>query len=129
MVDSYDQFKKHWEQYVKLKDENKRYESNSQLLEFYNNILINELKKYNIADSEIWIYQPSAILDNKEMVEVRHRLNVRRQKLRESIDTNKGQREEAIKSIRSLIKEYPDREAETLCILKKYNIKQDVLSS
>jgi hypothetical protein len=126
MVVSYEQLKKGWEQYIKIKDENKRFESNSQLLEFYNEILIKELKKYKVADSEIWIYQPTAILDSREMVEVRHRLNVRRQKLRERIEANKEQVEEAKKAIISLVKAYPDSEAEAISILKKYKIKQDV---
>ena len=124
MVVSYDQLKNRWEQYVKIKDENKRFESNSQLLEFYNDILIKELKKYKVTDSEIWIYQPTAILDNREMVEVRHRLNVRRQKLRERIQANKEQQDKASKAIMSLIKVYPDSEAEAISILKKYKIKQ-----
>lgn len=127
MVVSYDQLKSRWEQYVKIKDENKRYESNSQLLEFYNDILIKELKKYKVTDSEIWIYQPSAILDSKEMVEVRHRLNVRRQKLRERIQANKEQEEEATSAILSLVKAYPDSEAEAIRILKKYKTKGDII--
>ncbi|TAH74952.1 MAG: hypothetical protein EWM47_00790 [Anaerolineaceae bacterium] len=127
MVDNYEQLKSRWEQYVKIKDENRRFESNTQLLEFYNNILIKELKRYKVNDSEIWIYQPSAILDSREMVEVRHRLNVRRQKLRERIQHNKEQKDEATKAIISLIKAYPDSEVEAIRILKKYKIKQDVI--
>jgi hypothetical protein len=127
LVDDYQEMKKLWEQYVKLKDENKRYQSNSQLLEFYNDILIKELKKYDIADSEVWIYQPSAILDNREMVEVRHRLNVRRQKLRERIDTSQKQKEAASAAIISLVKAYPDIEKEAIDILKKYQIDNDII--
>ncbi len=129
MVVSYDQLKNRWEQYVKIKDENKRFESNSQLLEFYNDILIKELKKYKVTDTEIWIYQPTAILDNREMVEVRHRLNVRRQKLRERIQANKEQQDDASKAIISLIKVFPDSESEAISILKKYKIKQDIIQS
>lgn len=127
MVDSYDQLKDRWEQYVKIKDENKRYENNSQLLEFYNEVLIKELKKYKVKDSEIWIYQPTAILDSREMVEVRHRLNVRRQKLRERMQAIKEQQQEATKAIISMVKANPESEAEAISILKKYNIKQDAI--
>lgn len=124
MVDSYEELKTLWEEYVKLKDETRRYQSNTELLDFYNNQLIRELKKYGIADSEIWIYQPTAILDSKEMVEVRHRLNVRRQKLRERIDVNSKQKEEALKSVDFIIKSYPDCEEEAIRILRRYQIKQ-----
>lgn len=127
MVDNYEQFKIRWEQYINLKEENKKYQSNSQLLEFYNERLLKELERFGIADTEVWIYQPSAILDNREMVEVRHRLNVRRQKLRENIDTYQKKSEEAAKAIRSLIKANPESRDEVIRILKQYNIGQDII--
>lgn len=123
MVDDYENMKKFWEEYIKLKDENKRYQSNTQLLEFYNGILIKELRNYNITDTEIWIYQPSAILDNREMVEVRHRLNVRRQKIRDRIDVNQKQKEEAFQALISLVKAYPDSESDVIRFLKQYQIE------
>ncbi len=60
------------------------------------------------------------------MVEVRHRLNVRRQKLRERIQANQEQREEASRALVSLIKAYPDTEAEAISILKMYKIGKDI---
>ncbi|HKL79721.1 MAG TPA: hypothetical protein VJ888_04715 [Mobilitalea sp.] len=123
MVDNYDQLKTRWEEYIKVKDETKRYQNNTELLEFYNNELIRELKTYGILDSEIWIYQPTALLDSKEMVEVRHRLNVRRQKLRERIDINNKQKQEAVQVIATIVKEYPDCEEDAIRILKQYQIQ------
>lgn len=127
MVDDYDHLKSAWEEYVRVKDEMKRYKSNTELLEFYNNDLIQELKRAGIADSEVWIYQPTAILNSKEMVEVRHRLNVRRQKLRDRIDSVNKQMEEAVQSIKDAIKAYPDIEEEVIPILNKYGIGQLIL--
>ena len=129
MVDNYEQFKNCWEQFVKIKDENKKYRSNSQLLEYYYERLINELKRFGVNDAEIWIYQPSAILDSREMVEIRHRLNVRRKKLRERIDTYQKQKEEAAKNIISMIKACPERKDDAIRILNEYKIRQDVLES
>lgn len=123
MVDNYDQLRLRWEEYVKVKDETRRYQSNTELLEFYNTELIGELKKAGIVDSEIWIYQPTAILDSKEMVEVRHRLNVRRQKLRERIDACNKQIEEPLQTIREIRKAYPEIEEESIHILKRYQIE------
>lgn len=122
MVDNYGQLRTRWEEFIKVKDEARRYQNNTELLEFYHNELIHELKKYGIVDSEIWIYQPFAILDSREMVEIRHRLNVRRQKLRERIELNNKQREEATELINTIIKEYPDCEEEAISILKKYKL-------
>lgn len=127
MVDNYEQFKSRWEEYVKLKDENKRYQNNTELLEFYNEILIRELKRFHIADADIWIYQPSAIIDRKEMVEVRHRLNVRRQKLRERMEANQKQKDEAIKAITSFIIAHPQRKKEVFRILNEHHISLDIL--
>jgi hypothetical protein len=123
MVDNFEQLKIFWEEYVKVKDESRRYQSNTELLEFYNNELIHELKKFGIKDSEIWIYQPTAILDDKEMVEVRHRLNIRRQKLRERIDTNTKQKEEAMTAIQKTMKVYPDCVEEAERLLRRYQIQ------
>lgn len=129
MVDNYEQLKNCWEQFVKIKDENKTYQSNSQLLEFYYEQLIKELKRFGISDTEIWIYQPSAILDSKEMVEIRHRLNVRRQKLRERIETYQKQKEEAANAIVSFLKACPENREEVYRILDEYKIREDVISS
>ena len=125
MVESYEQLKTYWEEYVRLKDEERRYHSNTELLEFYHNELIHEMKKFSIADAEIWIFQTTAILDSKEMVEVRHRLNVRRQKLRERIDLNERQKEEALKAIQSTIQVYPECEEEANKLLRRYRIETE----
>lgn len=119
MVESYDQLKYRWIEYVKLKDEMARYQQNTELMDFYNVTLIKELKRFAIADAEIWIYQPDAIVDRKEMVEVRHRLNVRRQKLRERIETNNRLKETMVDEITAIVKESPDCQEEALKILKR----------
>lgn len=125
MVENYEQLKIYWEEYIRLKDEARRYQKNTDLLEFYNNELIRELKKFAVNDAEIWIFQTNAILDNKEMVEVRHRLNVRRQKLRERMDVNTRQKEEAMKEINNIIKTYSDMEEEAVRIMGRYWISRE----
>lgn len=111
-----------WEQFIKVKDEEKRYKNNTELLNYYNEALVKQLRKFKIADPDIWIYQAIAIIDNKEMVEVRHRLNVRRQKLRERIDYNTKLRQDGTDAIQKLITKYPDKKNEVIEALKVYNI-------
>jgi hypothetical protein len=123
MVQNYEQLAIAWEEYVRMKDEARRYQSNTELLEFFNNELIHELKKHGVVDSEIWIYQPTAILDNKEMVEVRHRLNVRRQKLRDRIESSNDQKDEALSAIKQVMKNYPDSVQESEKLLRRYRIE------
>ncbi len=122
MVQNYEQLAIAWVEYVRMKDEARRYQSNTELLEFFNNELIHELKKHGVVDSEIWIYQPTAILDNKEMVEVRHRLNVRRQKLRDRIQSSNDQKDEALAAIKQVMKNYPDSVQEAEKLLRRYRI-------
>ncbi|NLC19479.1 MAG: hypothetical protein GX757_09750 [Clostridiales bacterium] len=124
-VDNGNQLKQLWDEYVRIKEESRKYLTNTQLLEFNNNTLIKELKKFGVADAEIWIFQPLAIIDSKEMVEVRHRLNERRQKLRERIDLNTKQMEEALNEIKSIMEKYPDIAYEGEKLLQKYKIQND----
>jgi len=123
MVDSYDELKALWEEYIMLKDENRRYLSNTELLEFYNKELVKALANIGLADAEIWIYQPAAILDHKEMVEIRHRLNVRRQKLRERIDSCMQQKEEALQIIKGGIEACPECREESSRLLSQFGIQ------
>lgn len=122
MVNNYQELSYLWEQYIKAKDAAKRYEKNTELLNFYNETLIKELKKYQVEDADIWIYQAIAIIDQKEMVEVRHRLNVRRQKLRERIDYNNQVKERSLREIKDLLKKKPNIKQEVVNILGTYQI-------
>lgn len=103
-VNSSNELRYLWEQYVKAKDEEKRYMNNTESLNYYNEILVKQLRKFKLGDPDIWIYQAIAIIDNKEMVEVRHRLNIRRGKLRERIDYNTKLKEEEMEKVKELVK-------------------------
>ena len=122
MVKSYEEFHYLWELYLKAKEEEKRYRQNSELLEQYNRQIIQKLKQYELADPEIWIYQSIAIIDNKEMVEVRHRLNVRRQKLRERIDYNNKIKERSIEEIQKILDKNPEKKEDIIKLLERFGI-------
>ena len=77
-----------WKQYLIVKENEKKFELNAEKLNHANEILMEELERYQLTNVEIWTHQAQAILDTREMVEVRHHLNVRRQKLRDNIDYN-----------------------------------------
>lgn len=111
-----------WNQYRKAKEEEKKYKLNTERLNENNEILIGELAHYGIADPDIWIYQATAILDAKEMVEVRHRLNVRRQKLRERIDYNTKMKASSINEIKEVLGKYPELKSDVISLLKDYDI-------
>ncbi len=123
MVNSYNELNYLWEQYKKAREEEKLYKNNTEDLDFHNNELVKELKRNKVADPDIWIYQVIAIIDDKEMVEVRHRLNVRRQKLRERIDYNNGLKERSINAINKMLTQKPESKEEVTEILRKFDIE------
>lgn len=122
MVNSYSELNYLWEQYRKAKEEEKLYRRNTEQLESYHKELIADLRNFGLADPDIWIYQAAAIIDNKEMVEVRHRLNVRRQKLRDLIDYNITVKEKCINEIKETLDKKPENKVEVTETLKKFGI-------
>lgn len=111
-----------WEQYLKAVEEEKRYQNNTDKLNYYREALLEQLEKLQIKDVEIWTSQAEALIDNKEMVEIRHTLNVRRQKLRERIEYNTKLQDNGFEAIRSALKKKPDIKDMIVDTLQQYNI-------
>lgn len=111
-----------WEEFVRARDEAARYRHNTELLEFYHQELTDQLRTAGLEDPDIWIYQTDAILDEKEMVEVRHRLNVRRQKLRERMDTIKTQMEQCDKQLKLLQSSNPELTGEITAFTENHSL-------
>ena len=97
-----------YDKYVKAKKEAEQYRSNTGMLNFYNDTLIGELKMHGLKDCDIWIYQAAALIDNREMVEIRHRLNERRQKLRERIDFNYEVQKNGLSELKLCMEKKPE---------------------
>lgn len=123
MVNSYAELNYLWELYLKEKEEQRHYKKSSIELESYHEELIRLLKHHEVADPEIWMYQAEAILDEKEMTELKHRLNTRRQKLRKRIDYNNNLKEHSINEIIKYMNKKPDYQEEVRKILNKYKIE------
>lgn len=121
-VESAADLSRQWSEYVKIKDEEEMYKKNSELLEFCNNDLVTNFRAVGIKFPEVWIYQPEALLDSRDMVEVRHRLNTRRQKLREQMDKVSRQIEQCNVEIAALRKRYPVYDDSIENVLVKYGV-------
>lgn len=106
-----------WENYMKERDERYRYQQASDDLEFYNEQLVKQLSEYGIQDASVWPSQVNAIIDNKEMVEIRHRLIGRRQKIRKQLEYNKRIMEAAKQEISELVANHKEYAAEILDIV------------
>lgn len=77
-----------WEQYLNEVKVREKFRQTNEDLEYFNTKLVRLLKQYRLYDAQVWVNQSSALVDKKEMVEVKHNLIVRRQKLRARIDYN-----------------------------------------
>lgn len=106
-----------WEQYLEAVKEREKYERTNEDLDYFISRLIRDLHTYHLYDAKIWIHQTHALLDKKEMVEVKHELLVRRQKLRERIDVQIANIQSAKGEIGKLTKEYSQHEIEIKEIL------------
>lgn len=112
-----------YDKYVKAKREAEQYRNNTGMLNFYNDTLIGELKMHGLKDCDIWIYQAAAIIDNREMVEIRHRLNERRQKLRERIDFNYEVQKSGLSQLKFCMEEKPELQTRVLEEMMKAEIE------
>ncbi len=96
-----------WHQYLEAVKEREKYQRTNDELDYFNDKLIRQLKKYQFYDARIWIHQAKALLDKKEMVEVKHELLVRRKKLRDGMEDQAETIRGARKEIESLVKNRP----------------------
>jgi hypothetical protein len=74
--------------YVTEKNDRDLYRRNNQDMEDCVNEFLDFLNSKKLYDSKIWEYQARALIDPDEMVEVKHRLIKRRQKIRDQINHN-----------------------------------------
>lgn len=106
-------------QYRKAKKEWARQRESTVLLNESNQILLHELQRLGVKDRDIWFAQARALVEPKEMVEVRHELNVRRQKLREQLDYNTGVMEDCLEEMEKIRDKKPEYAEEVERILGK----------
>lgn len=107
-----------YDQYRKAKREWARQREDAFLLNEKNEILLHELKVLGVKDRDIWFNQAAALVDPKEMVEVRHSLNERRQKLRDQIDYNNGIMKDFLNELERIRNKKPEYAQEIEEILK-----------
>lgn len=117
------ELEKKYQMYVEMKMEQQK------LMEMTSNLnsaevqLQERLKKLGLYDPHIWIGQARALYNPKEMVEVRHSLTVRRQKLRNQIEYNEGRIQEAKENIKGITKSNPEYTNEALKVIEMYEKK------
>jgi len=110
-----------WGMYNQECEDRKRFDENSAGAEYAKIELIKLLGKYQISDPVRWTDQIPALLDKREMVELRHGYILRRQALREQIDYNENLARLAKEEITGVAKAYPMYAAEILEMTEKFD--------
>lgn len=109
-----------WKKYQKEKEERREYAEAESKAEYYRKQLVHELSRYRISSPERWLGQPEALLDKREMVEIRHNLILRRQALRKQMDYNHNVAESARKEIMDVAEKYPEFASEVMGMVEQY---------
>ncbi len=87
-VRSAGEFKEQWEYYLEAVKGREKYQRTNEDLDYFKGRLVRMLSQYKLYDAQVWVTQAAALVDKKEMVEVKHGLVNRRQKLRARIEYN-----------------------------------------
>lgn len=119
-TDSAAKLEKLWLSYQQEKEERKQFAEAEAKTEYYQKQLVSQLSRYRIKDPARWINQVGALLDSREMVEIRHDLILRRQALRKQLDYNMEVSEAAKSEIQDVAENYPAYADEILHMVKRY---------
>lgn len=87
---------------------------------FYQKQMRHLLFQFNLKDPNIWLHQAIALIDNREMVEIRHELIERRQNIRKQIDYNTEVAKNAQGEIKDIVDKYPQYSREIANVISEY---------
>ena len=94
-----------YEQYIEACKEREKFKQTNEDLEYFNGRLVRILQGLHLYDARIWLNYANAVIDPREMVEVKHDLFSRRQKLRGRIEYNLN----AIEDMKKEVEKYIDK--------------------
>lgn len=112
-----------WVQYQQEKEERKEFAEAEAKTEYFQKLLVDKMNNYRVVSPERWVSQAQALLDPREMVEIRHALILRRQALRKQMEYNNGVAETARKEVMDIAGKYPAYAGEILAMVDKYDVE------
>lgn len=121
-TDSADKLEKRWNYYQEEKEARKQFAEAEAKAEYYQKELVKQLSKFRVSDPGRWIHQAGALLDHREMVEIRHELILRRQALRQQLEYNNDVAGTARNEIMAVVQENPQWGPEIMEMVDKYDI-------
>ncbi len=120
-VSSADELGKDYSTFLEERKERETFERAEAELTKTEQSFLHELRRYQVKDPMIWLHQTEAILDKREMVEIRHKLIIQRQSLRRRMDYNREVVAlNAQNEIKDLVEKYPKYAKEILAIVAEY---------
>lgn len=122
-VESSKELKELWDKYVSERAERERFEQTKYDITFYRDELLQHMQKLHIVDPDIWLHQAEALVDRKEMVEIRHGLVEQRQSLRKQMEYNKDIAVDAQTKLKDMIHAYPQYANQVLQQLEEFERK------
>lgn len=119
-TESADELEKRWNAYQDEKEERKQFAEAESKTDYYQRELVKILSKFRVSDPGRWVNQARALLDPREMVEIRHELILRRQALRQQLDYNNDVAKIARDEIMSVVREHPTYAMEIMDMVDRY---------
>lgn len=111
-----------WEQYQLMREEERKLRQSTGDLKVYQEEIISNLQRAGVNDCMVWLQQVIAFVDKREMVEVKHSLNVRRQRLREQMQQNEETRQNSLVCVKAILTEHPELKGQAREVLTAYHI-------
>lgn len=108
-----------YEQYQEVCKEREKLKNVNEDLEYFNNRLIRILRGLNLYDAKIWLNYANAVIDPKEMVELKHEYFTRRQSLRNRIEYNLNAITDMRAEVDKYIEKMGDKSEQVRAILMK----------
>lgn len=118
-----------WDLYNTMVRDSIKYTQANSDYRVYCDELVDRLKKIGLVDPFVWVKQTMAIIDHREMVEITHGLNVRRQKIREKLASCEKIKTNANVALRAAIDANPGLESFIKDQLASYNIKLEEIEN
>ena len=112
-----------WEMYHQEVEEREKFRELHAELDYQRQELLRILRRYQLKDPEVWVRQAQAISNRNEMVEIRHNLILRRQKLRKQMEYNEELARMAQGEIKNLAEEFPAYTPEIMELVSQYEEK------
>ena len=119
-INSSEELAYNWRLYEEERDERLLFRRMSSDLDAAEERYRKELVNANVNYPMLWLHQAEAVVDRREMVELRHELVARRQGLRKRISYNTENREAAKKEVQDIVAKYPNYASEILEIVASY---------